>query len=220
MERKETLAGRTSRIILDPGDVHSSTKRRGGRDSKFKVSKETWYSSFRTHPYIYVCISYVYYVHTYICIYDVAFSSSVCSDGPRDTVRPLIFQRAEAVSFLLSSSRGRGDRGRGKRWAPKMLPRPQTRPVLGSFLGEASLKWLLTTPKNYLPRAQSVLGLLDSVSWYPRHISTGQSGIWAEKIPESNSIFFIYFSINFVNLTFNVTTETHLDRSSTNVIDK
>lgn len=85
-------------------DVHPSTKRHGGRDRKFEVSKEACTAyAIRMRASVYL----TYYVYTTSRLSHLRSDG----DGPRDRTRPLIFRRVKrTISFLLFSSRvvGRG----------------------------------------------------------------------------------------------------------------
>lgn len=83
-----------------------------------------------------------------LCIHHVVSLSSP-GDGPRDSMRPLIFRRVRrAISFPLSSS-GEGRAG-GERRAPKMLPRPQMQPVHGLFLGRGVSEVTFNNPQKII----------------------------------------------------------------------
>lgn len=124
-------------------DVHPSTKRSGGRDRKFEVSKEA--SIARAGTYAHPCILRITYITSRLSLsisLSLCPSSPVRSDGPRDTMRPLIFRRGRAVSFLYFPRVERhgevaGERRARRKYFPgstdAVCPRPVPR-------GEAALK--------------------------------------------------------------------------------
>jgi len=77
---RERETWRESRIILDPRRSSVYKETRAARDSKFQVSKEA-HTYMRIYPYV-----------LRITPPSPSHSDSR-SDGPRDAMRPLIFQR-------------------------------------------------------------------------------------------------------------------------------